>query len=132
VPAIRHYAESCLLPLGINVSFDITETPVPLSPEAEVNLFRWVQGVIGNIVQHSRAQNVTVSLQENKDHLRLCIRDDGIGFDVSRIGKMNNQKRRHGLGLMIAKERMKLIGGDCSVQSQPGKGTTVSAIIPLT
>lgn len=132
VPAIRHYAESCLLPLGINVSFDITEAPVPLSPEAEVNLFRWVQGVIGNIVQHSRAQNVTVSLQENKDHLRLCIRDDGIGFDVSRIGKMNNQKRRHGLGLMIAKERMKLIGGDCSVQSQPGKGTTVSAIIPLT
>ncbi len=131
IPAIRHYAESSLLPLEINLQLDIMETPAPLSPEGEVNLFRWVQGVIGNIVQHSRARNVTISFKKKQDQLRLRIEDDGIGFDVSRIGQTNSKKRRHGLGLIIAKERMKLIGGDCSVQSQPGRGTTVTAVIPL-
>ena len=131
VPAIRHYAESSLLPMDIKISFDIMETPPALSPEDEVNLFRWVQGVVGNIVQHSRARNVKISLQKKNNRLELSIKDDGVGFDVSRIGRINSQKRRHGLGLIIAKERMKLIGGDCSIQSQPGKGTTVVAMIPM-
>ena len=131
VPAIRHYAESSLLPLEINITFDIMEAPPAFSPEDEVNLFRWVQGVVGNIVQHSRARNVKISLQKRRNRLELCIKDDGVGFDVSRIGRINSQKRRHGLGLIIAKERMKLIGGDCSIQSQPGEGTTVVAVIPM-
>ena len=131
VPAIRHYAESSLLPLEINISFDIMTAKPPLSPEDEVNLFRWVQGVVGNIVQHSKARNVSISLQKRESRLELAIRDDGVGFDVSKIGRINSQKRRHGLGLIIAKERMKLIGGDCSVRSQPGKGTTVVAVIPM-
>ncbi len=130
IAAIRHYAESNLAPLDVNVSFDIIEDPGSFSPEDEINLFRWVQGIIGNIVQHSRARNVVISLQKKNDHLELCIRDDGIGFDVSRIGQINTQKKRHGLGLIIAKERLKLIGGNCSVQSRPGEGTTVVAVIP--
>lgn len=130
IPAIYHYAETNLVPLDINITFDIIEDPGPFSPEDEINLFRWVQGIIGNIVQHSRARNVVISLQKKNDHLELCIRDDGIGFDVSRIGQINTQKRRHGMGLIIAKERLKLIGGNCTVQSQPGKGTTVIAVIP--
>lgn len=132
IPAIRYYAEANLMPLDINVSFDIIENPGVFSPEDEINLFRWVQGIIGNIVQHSRARNVSISLQKNNGCLELCIRDDGIGFDVSDIGQINTRKKRHGLGLIIAKERLKLIGGNCSVQSQPGKGTTVVAVIPLT
>lgn len=132
VPAIRHYAESCLLPLNINVNFEIEESALPLSPEIEVNLFRWVQGVIGNIMQHSQAKNVTVSLQKKNNKLEICIQDDGQGFDVSKIGKMNNKKRRHGMGLMILKERIKLIGGDCSIHSELGKGTRAFAEIPLT
>lgn len=131
IPAIRHYAESSLLPLGIKIVFEIGEVTAPLTPEDELNLFRWVQGIVGNIAQHSQARNVTISLLRNKNRLDLRIEDDGAGFDVSKIGQMNNKKRRHGLGLIIAKERMKLIGGDCAVRSQPGKGTTVVAMIPL-
>lgn len=131
IPAIRHYAESCLLPLNIDITFEIMEGPLPLTVEDEVNLFRWVQGVVGNIVQHSRAENVTISLQKKNEQLEFRIQDDGVGFDVSRIGRTNSRKRRHGMGLIIAKERMKLIGGNCSVHSQPGCGTTVLGVIPL-
>lgn len=132
VPAIRHYAESYLLPLGINIVFKIAEEPLPLTPEVEVNLFRWVQGVVGNIMQHSRAKNVTISLQKKNSDLEICIKDDGQGFDVSKIGKMNNKKKRHGIGLMILKERIRLVNGDCSIHSEPGKGTRAYAEIPLT
>jgi signal transduction histidine kinase len=131
IPAIRHYAESCLLPLGINVNFDIKEAGVTLLPEIEVNLFRWAQGMIGNVVRHSQAQNVTISMMEKDHKLEICIQDDGIGFDVTQIGKIIPKKRKNGMGLMIAKERMKLFGGDLTVHSQPGKGTTVIAVIPL-
>ena len=131
IPAIRHYAESSLLPLDIRITFDIMENPPPFSVEDEVNLFRWVQGVVGNVVQHSRAQNVSISLQKRLDHLELRIIDDGIGFDISRAGLANSQKGRDGLGLIISKERMKLVGGNCYVESEPGKGTRVTAVIPL-
>ncbi len=131
IPAIRHYAESSLLPLDIRITFDIMENPPPFSVEDEVNLFRWVQGVVGNVVQHSRAENVSISLQKKGDHLELCIVDDGIGFDISRAGLANSQKGRDGLGLIISKERMKLVGGNCFVESVPGKGTRVTAVIPL-
>ncbi len=132
IPAIRHYTESCLHPLNINVIFAIEESVPPLSPEIEVNLFRWVQGVVGNIMQHSQAKNVTVSLQKKgSNNLNISIQDDGQGFDVTRIGKMNNKKKRHGMGLMILKERIRLINGDCSIQSEPGKGVRACAEIPL-
>ena len=130
IPAVRHYAESCLLPLGINVNFDITGAELPLLPEIEVNLFRWVQGIIGNIVRHSQAKSVTLSIMEKDHKLEICIQDDGIGFDVTKLGKITEKKRKHSMGLMIAEERMKLIGGKCSVHSQPGKGTRVLAVIP--
>ncbi|NMB34972.1 MAG: sensor histidine kinase [Firmicutes bacterium] len=132
VPAIRHYAESCLAPLDINITFEMEESSLPLSPEVEVNLFRWVQGVVGNIMQHSEAKNVIVHLQKKNNELEICIKDDGRGFDVSKIGKMNSKKRRHGIGLMILKERMRLIDGDCLISSEPGEGTSASAKIPLT
>ncbi|MGI6318973.1 MAG: GAF domain-containing sensor histidine kinase [Firmicutes bacterium] len=130
IPAIRHYAESCLLPLGINVNFDIENAGVTLLPEIEVNLFRWVQSMIGNVVRHSQAKNVNISMREKDRKLEICIQDDGIGFDVTQLGKITG-KKKHGMGLMIAKERIKLFGGDLSVHSQPGKGTAVRAVIPL-
>lgn len=132
VPAIRHYTESCLLPLNINISFKIQESALPLLPEVEINLYRWVQGVIGNIMQHSQANNVTLSLKRENCKLKIAIQDDGQGFDVSQIGRMNNNKGRHGMGLMILKERIRLVGGDCTILSEPGKGTRAYAEIPLT
>ena len=61
IPAIRQYAESNLTPLGINVSFEFEGVERSLPPEVEVGLFRWVQGAIGNIAQHSQAKNVIIS-----------------------------------------------------------------------
>ncbi|MBA7700569.1 hypothetical protein ES703_109285 [subsurface metagenome] len=59
----------------------------------------------------------------------LYISDDGRGFDVSQITEIEESGR--GAGLVGMKERVKLLGGDCSVQSQPGQGTIVTARVPM-
>lgn len=129
IPAIRQYAETNLASLGIAVSFEFEEVERFLPPEMEVGLFRWAQGAIGNIVQHSQARHVTISLKYEGDELVLCISDDGVGFDVSQITGI--EKGGRGAGLFSMKERMKLLGGNCSVQSQPGDGTTATARVSI-
>jgi signal transduction histidine kinase len=129
VPAIRHYAEANLTPLGINVTFDFEETGHVLPPETEVAVFRWAQGAMGNIMQHSEARNVAISLRREGNDLILTINDDGKGFDVSQLTGIEENGR--GAGLFGIKERLRLIGGSCSIQSQPGQGTTLIADVPL-
>ena len=130
IPAIRQHAKSNLTPLGINVSLEFEGIERALPPEVESGLFRWAQGAIGNIMQHSQARNVTVSMKYEGDELVLCISDDGKGFDVSQLTGIEQSGR--GAGLFSMKERVGLLGGACSVQSQPGQGTTATARIPTT
>lgn len=130
IPAIRQYAESTLASLGINVSFAFEEVSTPLPPEVEVGLFRWAQGAIGNIMQHSQATEAAFSLRRQGNELVLRIDDNGRGFDVSQLTGIDESGR--GAGLFSMKERMYLLGGTCSVESQPGQGTTVTARVPLT
>jgi signal transduction histidine kinase len=129
IPAIRQYAEANLIPMGIHVSFELTEGAKPLPPEVEMGLFRWAQGIIGNIIQHSQAKNATLSLRREGEEIILSISDDGKGFDVSKLTGIDKDGR--GAGLFGVKERIGLLGGTCSVQSQPGKGTQVTARVPI-
>lgn len=130
IPAIRQYAETNLTPLGINLSFEFEKVGKSLAPEVEVELFRWAQGAIGNIMQHSQARNATISLKREGNELVLSISDNGRGFDVTQLTGIEEGGR--GAGLFSMKERIRLVGGTCSVQSQPGQGTTATAKVPLT
>lgn len=129
VPAVRQHVYSNLIARGVEVRFDLDDINKKLLPEEELSLFRWVQGAVGNIIQHSGAKNVEVSLRQREGNLVLRISDDGKGFDIGGLPEMREEGR--GYGLLNMKERMVLIGGACSVESQPGEGTTVTAILPL-
>ncbi len=129
VPAIRHYAETNLTSLGVNLSCQLEEIGRALPPEVEVGLFRWAQGAVGNIMQHAQATDVTLLLRREGDELLLRISDNGRGFDVSEITGIEESGR--GAGLFSMKERVRLLGGSCSVESQPGQGTVVTARVPL-
>lgn len=108
---------------------DFTSTLVPadglLSPEGEINLYRIAQECLNNIVKHSGARSLSVSLSEQKDHLLLRIADDGRGFDVQAV-----TKGPHSFGLMVMEERAHMLGGEFELHSEPGGGTTISAFIP--
>jgi signal transduction histidine kinase len=129
VPAIRQYAESRLRPLGINMSMESEGMDKRLPPEIEAGLFRWAQGAIGNIAQHSKAKNARFSLKRKDNELFMEIADDGVGFDVSKITDIEESGR--GRGVFSMKERIGLLGGSCGIKSKPGQGTTVSGRVPI-
>lgn len=129
VPAIRQYAETNLRPLGVNVSLESRGNFAALPSELEVGLFRVAQGAIGNIVKHSQARNTMIELECRADQISLYINDDGVGFSVSELTGIDESGR--GGGLFGMKERVGLLGGTCSVKSQPGQGTTVMVWVPL-
>ena len=129
VAAINRYARDSLEPLGAKVSADFEGVEERMPLEIEVTLFRIAQGAIGNILEHSEAKNVSIRLYCDSDKCELDIKDDGKGFDVSKITRVDKSGR--GAGLFTMKERARLVGGSCSCKSQPGTGTRIGVKVPL-
>ena len=129
IPAVRQHAETRLQHLGINVSVEIKGRDKRLATDVEAALFRFVQGAIGNIAQHSKAKNAAIALEYQPNELLLRISDDGQGFDVSKITDVEESGR--GRGLFSMRERIGFLGGTSGIESQPGKGTTVWARVPI-
>ena len=127
--AIHRYAKDTLQPQDINVSAEFKGTDERLPMEVEVTLFRIAQGAIGNILEHSQAKNATINVECDANECRLQIEDDGKGFNVSKVTQVESSGR--GAGLFTMKERVKLVGGNCHVESQAGRGTKVTVQVPL-
>jgi len=127
--AIHRYAKDSLQSHGINVSTEFIGTDRRLPLEVEVSLFRIAQGAIGNILEHSKANNAAIKVECNDNECFLTIEDDGTGFDVSKLTQVENSGR--GAGLFIIRERTSQLGGSGNVESSPGKGTKVIVKIPL-
>jgi len=127
--AIHRYAKDTLQAQGIDVDakFDVTDQRLP--PEVEVTLFRVAQGLMGNILEHSRAKNASISLECDADKCVLRIEDDGKGFKVNKLTRVEPSGR--GAGLFTMRERVRLLGGSSTIISKPGKGTRVKAEVPL-
>ena len=100
----------------------------PLAVESQdqqlrLTLFRILQAQIRNILKHSGAKHVVISLDASNEQIRLQIRDDGLGFDPGKI--------KSGLGLGGIYERAALYGGKVLLNTAPGKGCSLIVTIPL-
>jgi signal transduction histidine kinase len=100
-----------------------------MRPEVEVTLFRISQGLIGNILEHSGAKNASIKLECNTRECLLQIEDDGKGFDVNKLTQVEPSGR--GAGLFTMKERARLVGGSCHIDSRRGQGTKVVVRVPV-
>jgi signal transduction histidine kinase len=90
-----------------------------LPPDMEDGLYRIAQEVLNNVLKHAQAHRVTVQLCRERQKVILEIADDGMGFDPITI------QGNSGLGLPGMEERATLLGGQLTVNSQPGQGTRV-------
>lgn len=127
--AIHRYAKDTLRAQGIDVAAEFSGTDQRLPMEVEVTLFRIAQGAIGNILEHSEAQKASINVECTDTECRMRIEDDGRGFDVSKLTEVESTGR--GAGVFTMKERVKLVGGKCHIESQPGRGTRVVVNVPL-
>jgi signal transduction histidine kinase len=99
--------------------------PLALSPAAEVALLRILQEALTNIARHSDARRAEVRLTRQGDSIQLTVADDGCGFAPE------SEVRVGSFGLLGMTERARLAGGSLELDSTPGKGTTVSVVVPL-
>lgn len=128
-PAIRQYAESRLQPVGVNVLVDNENMEERFPSEVEFGLYRIAQGAIANIAWHSEARNAVINIRRTAGELTMQIEDDGKGFDASRPIEVDESGR--GRGLFSMKERASLLGGNCDIHSQYGKGTRIMVKVPV-
>jgi PAS domain S-box-containing protein len=112
---------------GITFDQKIEEVDDVLAGDMAMNFYRVIQECLNNIIKHSRAKNVTVRLERDLHELQLLIADDGCGFIANSVP--NNGK---GLGLKNIHERMRMLDGTLKLDSQPGHGTRVEAVVPIT
>lgn len=107
---------------GINIYTTDLED-VDLNKDQIISFFRVAQQALSNTAQHAEAQNIYIRLIKGEDFVRMEIEDDGKGFDVPDNLKKVRTTGHRGLSNMY--ERMRLIGGECRIESYQGYGTKV-------
>ncbi|HUI56292.1 MAG TPA: ATP-binding protein [Bryobacteraceae bacterium] len=122
VAALEWQAREVSRRSGVWVKVTAEQVSEDLPEEHKTCIYRIVQEALHNSVQHSGAHNVTVTVRQEPDCLRLSIQDDGKGFDARHV---------RGMGLLGMEERVSHLGGSFAVQSAPGQGAGLQVQLPL-
>jgi signal transduction histidine kinase len=122
VPALHWQAREMSRRTGMRVEVSADDVPDEFSDEHKTCVYRVVQEALHNCERHSQATLVRVVFRQEPQRLVLVIEDNGKGF---------NPRHSRGMGLVGMEERVRLLGGAFEVQSQPGRGATLRAILPL-
>lgn len=113
---------------NLDVTVDLDSEAEPLSEEIRIFVFQAVRELLFNIVKHAKVSSAVISLKpENDDFVRITVSDAGVGFDTKKILPRGGNE---GFGLFSLRERVEMVGGRVRVESEPGRGTRVSMIVP--
>jgi signal transduction histidine kinase len=109
----------------VEIDFQTHDMPSPVPPAISLCFFRVLQEALHNSAKHSGVRHFEVRLWGTSDEIHLTIKDFGAGFDRKAA------KESRGLGLISMEERVKLLKGALSIESQPKRGTTIHARVPF-
>src|ERR1051326_5587955 len=119
-------AEQVAASSGIDFQIECDELENIFSPEDEVTFYRTIQECVSNVVKHSRAERAAVRIKRRADGIEAEIADNGRGFVTE---TQPQSDKAGGFGLKGLNERVRMLGGNFSIRSAPGKGTRISVII---
>ena len=114
---------------GIHFSADVDTIDGLLPRDAEINIYRIVQEALNNIIRHSQATEAEMVIRRKRRELSLRIRDNGQGFVPDTATGLG--PRSGGFGLVGMAERVRMLGGACSIESGPGQGTTITISLTI-
>lgn len=109
----------------VEIDFQTHDVPRPLPPDISLCLFRVLQEALHNSAKHSGARHFEVRLWGTPGEIHLTVADFGKGFDTEAA------RKGQGIGLISMEERLRLLKGAFSIESQPKCGTTIHARVPL-
>ena len=124
VTAVAHLINEQRFQPGPKIEFHGKTKFSRLAPILENAIYRIVQEGLTNACKHSKSKKVRVEMLQHGDRLRIAIQDWGAGFDT-------HEDKEDRFGLVGIRERVRLLGGNASVESTPGKGTCLSVELPL-
>ena len=125
VAAMRGFCREFGEQQKVEINCKIHDLPVTLSPDISLCFFRVLQEALHNSAKHSGVRHFEVELWGTPDEIYLTVSDSGAGFDVEA------PKATRGLGLISMAERLKLLNGKLSIESQLQRGTTIHARVPF-
>ena len=125
VAAMRTFCREFGEQQKVEITFENHDVPSSLAPEISLCLFRVLQEAIHNAAKHSGVRHFQVQLWGTSGEIHLKVRDLGGGFDAE------TARKGRGLGLTSMQERLRLVSGNLSIESQPHQGTTIHARVPL-
>jgi len=128
LPALEWLTSDLTQHFGIDIAVGVLGSLHRFPPETELTLFRIVQEALRNVWKHSEASRAWVAVEFGDDKTVLTITDNGKGFEQPE--KIEDLAGGGKLGLAGMQERAQLIGGRLMLQSEPGKGTTVTVEVP--
>jgi signal transduction histidine kinase len=127
VPALSSLLSDVEEETTLSTSISVVGDPVRIGADLELGAFRIIQESVNNAIKHANAQNIDITVGFNARTLELSVRDDGDGFEIDGIDEQSSS----GMGLMGMRERAVILAGRLDIESVQGRGTTVSAVLPL-
>jgi signal transduction histidine kinase len=128
IPALHTFMKNFRKETGIRVSLAAFAEVEQVVGDKRTVLYRVAQEALTNVARHARASQADVKIQKKDGLICMRIKDNGKGF---RQQSVSRSKKGHRLGLLGMRERLEMVGGKFTIESAPGKGTTVLAQIPL-
>jgi signal transduction histidine kinase len=113
---------------GLELALQTLGEPRRLSSDTEMALYRIVQESLNNVKRHAQASSVIITVQFEENRVAVNVQDDGQGFEV--LGLTRDLASRGRFGFVGMEERVHLLGGHFTVQSEPGDGTVVIVEVP--
>ncbi len=127
IPALHSFLKSFTTRTGVRTHLKVFAGIEEIDPAKLIVLYRVAQEALTNVGLHARASRVDLTISEEVDSVSMVISDDGKSF---RVQDVMMRKRRRRLGLLGMRERVEMVDGTFKIDSSPGNGTTITAIIP--
>src|SRR5262249_18023117 len=125
VAAMKGFCAELSKQQNVHIDFGHAGVPRNVPPAISLCLFRVLQEALHNGVRHSKARRFDVHLRGTPGAMQLAVRDEGVGFNLEAAA------RGRGLGLTSMRERLKLVGGELSIESRIKQGTAILARVPI-
>jgi len=118
---------------GVKYIFQKPAGRLELAPEYSLLIYRIVQELVTNMIKHSKAKNVEVSIDKNANSIELFYRDDGQGSDYNQDARkfLRRREDKFRLGLIGLKERVEVLDGSMQINSSRGKGMSIAVALPI-